>query len=112
MVRQLADAQVVIVNGAGYDPWADKLLKVSPRPNRIVLDVAQLTGWKACGNPHLWYDPATLPKLARALAGALAKADPGHADGYKARLRATLAALEHVAGPRRSLARQMGRYTQ
>ena len=76
VARQIADAQIVIRNGAGYDPWMDKLLRASPRPGRIVIDVAALTGQKAGGNPHLWYDPATMPNVALALAAALSKADP------------------------------------
>ena len=84
VARQIADAQIVIVNGADYDPWVSKLLRAAPRPGRMVIDVAQLTGWQPGGNPHLWYDPATMPKLARALAAALAKADPDHAADYAA----------------------------
>jgi zinc/manganese transport system substrate-binding protein len=96
VARQLADAQIVIVNGADYDPWASKLLRVAPRPGRTVVDVARLTGWRPGGNPHLWYDPATMPAVARALAVALSKADPDHADDYAQGLKATLASLVHV----------------
>ena len=96
VARQLSDAQVVIVNGADYDPWVSKLLQTAPRPARVVIDVARLTGWQPGGNPHLWYDPATMPKLARALTAALAKADPDHADDYRARLKVTLASLARV----------------
>ena len=31
VVRQLAGAQIVILNGANYDPWMDKLLAAAPR---------------------------------------------------------------------------------
>ena len=96
VARQIADARVVIVNGANYDPWMDKLLKASPRPHRVVIDVAALTGHKAGDNPHLWYDPATMPKVARALAAALAKADPDHASDYADRLKDTLASLARI----------------
>ena len=96
IARQIADAQVVIFNGAGYDPWMDKLLKASPRAGRIVIDVATLTGYKAGDNPHLWYDPATMPKVAQALAAALGKADPTHAADYAERLRGTLASLARI----------------
>lgn len=96
VVRRLADARIVIVNGADYDAWVTKLLQAAPRPARTVIDVAQLTGWKPGGNPHLWYDPATMPKVAQALAGALAIADPGHAADYEARLKTALAALARV----------------
>ncbi len=96
VARQVADARIVILNGAGYDPWMDKLLKASPRPDRVVIDVAALTGHKAGGNPHLWYDPATMPKVAQALAAALSKADPDHAPDYADRLKDTLASLARV----------------
>src|SRR5664279_978796 len=36
VVRQIANAQVVIFNGANYDPWMEKLLAAAPRPNRVV----------------------------------------------------------------------------
>lgn len=96
VVRRIAEAQIVIVNGAGYDTWADKLLEASPRPARTTIDVARLTGWKPGGNPHLWYAPATMPKVAAMLAAALSKADPDHATGYDARLKTTLAGLVRV----------------
>src|ERR1022692_3913142 len=42
IVRQLAGAQIAIVNGANYDPWMEKLLAAAPRPNRTVIDAADL----------------------------------------------------------------------
>jgi zinc/manganese transport system substrate-binding protein len=79
-VRQIAAAQVVILNGADYDPWMDKLLKASPKADRTAIVVADLVGKKAGDNPHLWYDPGTMPAAAKALAEAFAKADPAHKD--------------------------------
>jgi zinc transport system substrate-binding protein len=35
-------------------------------------------------NPHFWQDPLKLAKVADAVAAALAKVDPGHADDYRA----------------------------
>src|SRR5690348_17920235 len=37
--RTVADAQYVIYNGAGYDPWMDKLLQSNPASGRKVLNV-------------------------------------------------------------------------
>jgi zinc/manganese transport system substrate-binding protein len=96
VARQLAAAQIVVYNGADYDPWMAKLLKTSPRPGRVVIVAADLVHRKAGDNPHLWYDPTTMPKVAQALAEALAKADPEHAADYKARLKTTLAALARI----------------
>ena len=96
VVRQLAGAPIVILNGANYDPWMDKLLAAAPRQGRTVINAAQLTGRKPGDNPHLWYDPATMPAVATALAETLAKADSTHASDYAARLKTTLAALARV----------------
>jgi zinc/manganese transport system substrate-binding protein len=71
-----------------------KLLKAAPRQDRTVIVAADLVHKKAGDNPHLWYDPPTMPAVARALAAALGKADPGHAADYQARLATLLASLK------------------
>jgi zinc/manganese transport system substrate-binding protein len=96
IVRQLAGAQIVILNGANYDPWMEKLLAAAPRPGRTVIGAAQLVGRNPGDNPHLWYDPATMPAVANALAAALTKADSAHALDYAARLKTTLSGLARI----------------
>jgi zinc/manganese transport system substrate-binding protein len=96
VVRQLADAQVVILNGGNYDPWMEKLLAAAPRPGRVIINAAQLSGRKAGDNPHVWYDPATMPAMATALAGELSKLDSAHAADYATRLKAMLASLARI----------------
>ena len=93
VVRRVAAAQVVVLNGAGYDLWMEKLLAVSPKPGRAVIVAADLMHNKAGDNPHLWYDPRAMPAVAGALAAALAAADPVHKDEYAARLKTFLASL-------------------
>ena len=95
-VRHIVKAQIVIINGANYDPWIEKLLSATPRAGRVVIAAAALTGRKAGDNPHLWYDPRTMPAVATAIADALTKADAAHASDYVARLKTTLAGLERV----------------
>ena len=93
-VRQIADAQIVVENGADYDPWMNKLIAAAPHPGRVVINVADLVGKKAGDNPHLWYDPATMPAAAKAMTDAFAKADPAHKDDYDARLKTFTASLK------------------
>ena len=93
IIREVAAAQVAVYNGADYDPWIDGLLKVAPRAGRSVIVAADLMHKKSGDNPHLWYDPATMPAVAGALAAAFAAADPGHRDDYAARLKTFLASL-------------------
>ena len=86
--KALAGAKLVIMNGADYDPWMEKLLGASKVKDRKVVVVADLVHKKAGDNPHLWYQPATMPAVARALSADLAAADPAHRDGYAKRLKA------------------------
>jgi len=58
--RAFADANLVILNGAGYDDWGQKLIDANPVGGRVVLDVARLLGKKAGDNPHFWYDPGSV----------------------------------------------------
>ena len=55
--RTVAQAQYVIVNGAGYDPWADKLLQANPASGRKELNVGNFNGKHEGDNPHMWYNP-------------------------------------------------------
>jgi zinc/manganese transport system substrate-binding protein len=92
----VADARLVIVNGLGYDAFMDKLIAASDRPNRIVIDVQRLLGLADDVNVHVWYDPATMPKVAAAAADALARLDPPNAADYASRGQAYLAALRPI----------------
>src|SRR3954467_2386525 len=55
--RTVAGARMVIVNGIGYDPWAQKLIAANPVSGRVVLNVGDLVGIKPGNNPHRWYSP-------------------------------------------------------
>ena len=86
--RSIADARVVIYNGADYDPWAVKLLAASRSPSRLVIEVAKLVHKKSGDNPHLWYSPEAISEFGAAFASALAQVDLAHRDDYARRLAA------------------------
>ena len=96
VARAIADARIVIANGADYDPWMEKLLGASRSASRTMINVAALVGRKPGDNPHLWYEPATMPAFAKALAAALTAADPVHRVAYQQRLEAVLASLKPI----------------
>ncbi|MEA2634974.1 MAG: hypothetical protein QOH92_1741, partial [Chloroflexota bacterium] len=62
--RAFATADYVILNGAGYDDWGQKLLLANPSSSRKVLTLADLLNKKAGDNPHFWYNPAWVDKVA------------------------------------------------
>jgi zinc/manganese transport system substrate-binding protein len=95
--RALQHASLVVYNGADYDPWMAKLLNVSKNDKRTTIVAAELVGKKSGDNPHLWYDPSTMPAVARAVSAALASADPAHKAAYDANLAKFLDSLKPIA---------------
>jgi len=94
--RSLANAKIVVYNGADYDPWMDKLLSASKAANRQTIVVGQLLQKRSGDNPHLWYDPSAIPTYAKQLASSLERRDPSHAADYTKNLDTFLAALAPV----------------
>ena len=85
--RTLAGAQMVIENGIGYDPWAEKLIAANPVSGRIVLNVGDLVGIKLGGNPHRWYSPRDVQLVIDAIVRNYDKLEPKNA-GYFAQQKA------------------------
>ncbi len=97
VVREVAAAKLVIYNGADYDPWMARLLDVTPQSAGVSRSSPRISMHKKAGdNPHLWYDPSTMPTVAKALAAALSAVDPAHVDDYAARLKTFLASLQPI----------------
>ncbi|MBN3814316.1 metal ABC transporter solute-binding protein [Paraburkholderia sp. Ac-20347] len=94
--RALQHARVVVYNGADYDPWMSKLLGATQGGQRTTIVAADLVGKKAGDNPHLWYDPQTMPAVARAVSAALGAADPAHKSVYDANLATFLGSLKPI----------------
>lgn len=86
VARSISAAQFVIYSGIDYDPWMEKLLGSARSSTRKAIVVADLIGKKSGDNPHIWYDPATMLALAKALAADLSDADPAHQADYQQRL--------------------------
>jgi len=88
--RTVAQARYVIVNGAGYDPWATKLVDANPMSGRTVLTVADLAGRRNGDNPHMWYSPAIVLKVVDRIASDLEKADSADAAYFEQQRQAFL----------------------
>lgn len=83
--RLVAGAQYTIVNGIGYDAWADKLLSANPESGRTDLKVGDLVGIKPGGNPHRWYSPANVHQVIEKITADYKKLDPADAAYFDAR---------------------------
>jgi len=92
---RLATANLVVVNGLGYDDFARKLLSASPSSKRHVLSMAKaLSPGGHDPNPHLWYDVPRLPAAAHAIADAIAAEDPVDASYFRANASRFVASLQ------------------
>src|ERR1700726_3234585 len=80
--RAVVDAQYVIVNGAGYDPWADKLLQANPVSGRRELNVGNFNGKHEGDNPHMWYNPDYVNAVASKIRDDLKAIDPADASAF------------------------------
>jgi zinc/manganese transport system substrate-binding protein len=80
--RTLAEANLVIATGIGYDPWVQRLMNANPDPRRKVITVGDLFALKEGDNPHRWYDPPQVEQVAGAMTAELQKLDPRHASYY------------------------------
>ena len=81
--RAIADACMVIVNGAGYDTWALNEIGASNAPHQTVLNVQVLLGQPIDANPHFWYSPYYVNTTVRAMYSDLVTIDPSNSAYYK-----------------------------
>jgi len=58
--RAFAEADLVILNGAGYDAWGQKLLAATHSGRRRILDLASRPGRKQGDKPDCSYRPAAV----------------------------------------------------
>jgi zinc/manganese transport system substrate-binding protein len=94
IAAKLANADLVIENGLGYDGWADKLLAATQNPTRKTINVQLLLNLPdSTPNPHLWYNPQTMPAVANAISADLSKLDPAHTTYYQAQDKKFIASL-------------------
>ena len=81
--QSIANANYVIVNGAGYDDWAIKIIGASNNQNQKVLNVADLLGKKEGTNPHFWYNPVYVNQTVARMYSDLVSIDPTNTAYYK-----------------------------
>jgi zinc/manganese transport system substrate-binding protein len=77
-IAAFGSASVVVLNGVGYDAWAQKAVAaLSTAP--AVVDAGVVNSVSVGSNPHLWYRPDAVTATADAITAALTRAAPGAA---------------------------------
>jgi zinc/manganese transport system substrate-binding protein len=109
IAREIAAADLLVKNGVGYDSWVERILSAAPSPKRKVIDVQHLLRLPdSTPNPHLWYDPKTMPAVANAVAAELSALDRPEAAYFQANARRFEASLEPWRMAIASFKRQYG----
>ena len=89
VAAEVSSAQLIVQNGLGYDSYLNNIEAAAPNPARKVIDVQRLLSLPdSTPNPHVWYSPATMPAVAKAISSDLTALLPARAGYFAARLRA------------------------
>jgi zinc/manganese transport system substrate-binding protein len=86
--RAVASADLVVVNGIGYDTWASQLVAANQSAGRMTLTVGEVIAVPDGGNPHRWYNPLDVQHVVAVMVADYQRLDPADA-GYFARQAAT-----------------------
>ena len=95
--RAIAQSRLLVINGLGFEPWAQKLAQSAGykgltvvasqgvRPHAMTDEAGHDKGHHHDENdPHAWQDPQNVVLYVRNIAAGLAKADPAGAAAYQA----------------------------
>jgi zinc/manganese transport system substrate-binding protein len=95
VAREISAAQLIVQNGVAYDTFMSTIESAAGSGGSKVIDVQKLLGLPdSTANPHLWYNPTTMPKVADAIAADLAAIQPAHAAYFKAHAKSFVASLD------------------
>ena len=99
--KALLQSRLVVTNGLGFEPWAQKLIRSASYKGEVVtaaqgIKPRRLTDGKGHEetDPHAWQNPANVKVYARNIAAGLAKVDPSGAAFYQTNLESYLLELQ------------------
>ena len=87
--KNLLQTKLMVTNGLGFEPWAQKLVKSSGYKGPVAvasqgIQTRSMPGKNAGTDPHAWQDPTHVLIYVRNIAAALGKLDPAGASIYQA----------------------------
>jgi zinc transport system substrate-binding protein len=96
-IIKIESAHIFVYNGAGLEPYVDKIITKTESQTLIVVDSSEgieLIKEGGAPDPHIWLDPVLAKHQVETIEKAFIKADPKNSDYYSA----NTAALEQDLG--------------
>jgi len=90
-IIKIESAQIFVYNGAGLEPYVDKIITKTESRKLIVVDSSEgieLIKEGGTPDPHIWLDPVLVKHQVDAIEKAFIKADPKDSDYYMANAQA------------------------
>src|SRR4030042_2295962 len=114
-VKTIADARLIVINGAGLEFWIENAVNAAASPDLVVVDTSIFPGIEGSlltagedshgsddpehgVNPHIWLDPLLARKQVEAIAQALVMVDPGNKEVYLENAAAYITELKALDG--------------
>jgi len=103
-VVQIYQADLFLYNGAGLEPWADRLVKELGGKSPVVVKATEGMTLRRAEegskdsplDPHVWLDPLLAKQQVQAISTALQRLDPDHAQTYATNADAYLRQLDQL----------------
>ena len=99
-LKSIKNADVILVNGLGFDDFLDAAIKGAGGERPIVIVTDGITVRRQDGetepDPHVWQNPVNVQQMVRNIADALATRDPENRSGYEQRAAAYTTVLEET----------------
>lgn len=92
--KKVSKANFIIANGLGYDSWLSKLAKNSD--GKLISVGEDVMNLKSGDNPHIWYNPTMMAKLANQLAADLGKKYPKNKAYFEANAQKYIKSLQPI----------------
>ena len=90
-LQNMQNADMIVINGAGFEPWIAKLISVNP--NILIIDTSngisllekdkQMFNAEIQNDPHVWLNPVLAKKQVQNILNGLIKIDPQNDDYYQ-----------------------------
>lgn len=78
IARSIADADIIVYNGADYDPWMTPLQNLQTIQQKQTINVAALAKIPEGHNPHIWYSPNVMSLYAKKITDLFIEKDPAN----------------------------------